>query len=143
MGISRGNCSLVHSLATCSRARETIAELAWEIPRERRFSVGEDEKGTTDRVSAKKEEVVENVKLVPRRRTLRIVLLLLWARPVDLGDMGGRVTCLWLFVVAALIENLRQVGSVDLPELLVIIQSSTEVPVFTFGTQRCYSLIAK
>lgn len=78
-----------------------------------------------------------------RRRTLRIVLLLLWARPVDLGDMGGRVTCLWLFVVAALIENLRQVGSVDLPELLVIVQSSAEVPVFTFGTQRCYSLIAK
>lgn len=41
MGISRGNCSLVHSLATCSRARDTIAELAWEIPRDRRFSRGE------------------------------------------------------------------------------------------------------
>lgn len=54
-------------------------------------------------------------------RTLRIVLLLLCARPDDLADMGGRVTCLWLLVVAALIEDLRQVGSVDLPELLVII----------------------
>lgn len=58
-------------------------------------------------------------------RTLRIVFLLLCARPVDPADMGGRVTCLWLLVIAALVEDLRQVGSVDLPELLVIIQSST------------------
>lgn len=63
-----------------------------------------------------------------------IVLLLLRARPVDLADVGGRVTCLWLPVVAALVEDLRQVGSVDLSELLIIIQSSTEVPVFTCGT---------
>lgn len=53
--------------------------------------------------------------------TLCIVLLLLCARPVDLADVVGRVTCLWLLVVAALVEDLRQVGSVDLPELLVII----------------------
>lgn len=67
--------------------------------------------------------------------TLRIVLLLLCTRPVDLADVGGRVTCLWLLVVAALIEDLRQVGSVDLPELLIIIESSAEVPVFTCGAQ--------
>lgn len=48
MGISRGNCSLVQSLATCSRARETIAELAWEIPRDRRFSE-EEKKGELNR----------------------------------------------------------------------------------------------
>lgn len=53
--------------------------------------------------------------------TLPIVLLLLCARSVYLADMGGCVTCLWLLVVAALIEDLRQVGSVDLPELLKII----------------------
>lgn len=53
--------------------------------------------------------------------TLPIVLLLLCARSVYLADMGGCVTCLWLLVVAALIEDLRQVGSVDLPELLIII----------------------
>lgn len=68
--------------------------------------------------------------------TLRIVLLLLCTRPVDLADMGGCVACLWLLVVAALVEDLRQVGSVDLPELLIIIQSSTEVPVFTCGTKQ-------
>lgn len=39
MGISKGNCSLLQSFATCERARETMAELAWEIPLERRFSV--------------------------------------------------------------------------------------------------------
>ena len=53
--------------------------------------------------------------------TLRIVLLLLCTLPVDLADMGGRVARLWLLVVAALVEDLRQVGSVDLPELLIII----------------------
>lgn len=63
--------------------------------------------------------------------TLSAVLLLLRTQPVDLADMGGCVTRLWLLVVAALIENLRQVGSVDLPELLIIIESCTEVPVFT------------
>lgn len=46
MGISSGNCSLLHSLATWDRARETMAELAWEIPRERRFSADE-KKGKT------------------------------------------------------------------------------------------------
>lgn len=39
MGISKGNCSLLQSFATCERARETMAELAWEMPLERRFSV--------------------------------------------------------------------------------------------------------
>lgn len=67
--------------------------------------------------------------------TLSIVLLLLRTRPVDLADMGWCVTCLWLFVVAALVEDLRQVGSVDLPELLIIIQSGTQVPVFTCQAQ--------
>lgn len=71
-----------------------------------------------------------------RPLALCIVLLLLCTWPVDLADMGGRVTCLWLLVVAALVEDLRQVGSVDLPELLVIIQSSAEVPIFTCVTQR-------
>lgn len=63
--------------------------------------------------------------------TLCIVLLLLHTRPVDPADMGGRVTSLWLLIVPALVEDLRQVGSVDLPELLIVIQSCTEVPVFT------------
>lgn len=40
MGISSGNCSLLHSLATWDRAKDTMAELAWEIPRESRFSAG-------------------------------------------------------------------------------------------------------
>lgn len=53
--------------------------------------------------------------------TLCIVLLLLCTRSVDLADMGGRVTRLWLFVIAALVKDLRQVGSVDLSELLVVI----------------------
>lgn len=71
----------------------------------------------------------------PRRHTLRTVLLLRRARPVDLGDMGGRVPCLQRFVVAALVENLRQVGSVHLPELLIVIEGGAEVPVFTFKIQ--------
>ena len=53
--------------------------------------------------------------------TLSIVLLLLCTQLVDLTDMGGRVTRLWLLVVAALVKDLRQVGSVDLPELLIVI----------------------
>lgn len=67
----------------------------------------------------------ESVAMVMQRwgdhHTLGTVLQLLCTRPVDLADMGGRVTCLWLLVVAALVEDLRQVGSVDLPELLIII----------------------
>lgn len=69
-------------------------------------------------------------------RTLRIVLLLLCTRPVDLADVGGRVARLRLLVVAALVEDLRQVGSVDLPELLEVIESSAEVPVFTCGSPK-------
>lgn len=45
MGISRGSCSLVHSPVTCIRARDMMAELACEIPRERRFSVAPDTEG--------------------------------------------------------------------------------------------------
>lgn len=116
-----------------------MAELACEIPRERRFSVGGygGDKGDEGQNERWEEGGLLEIckKASPRRRTLRIVLLLRRARPVDLADVGGRVTCLQLFVVAALIENLRQVGSVDLPELLIVIQSSTEVPVFTFRTQ--------
>lgn len=67
----------------------------------------------------KKLRRLQGVDVAPR--TLCTVLLLLCTRPVDLADMGGCVTCLWLLVVAALIEDLRQVGSVDLPELLIII----------------------
>lgn len=69
--------------------------------------------------------------LLAAPRTLRIVLQLGRARPVDLGDVGGRVTLLRRFVVAALVENLRQVGSVDLSELLIVVEGSAEVPVFT------------
>lgn len=72
-----------------------------------------------------------------------IVLLLLRARPVDLADVGGRVTCLWLPAVAALVEDLRQVGSVDLPELLIVIQSSIEVPVFTCDTRADIRIMLK
>lgn len=135
MGISKGNCSLVHSLATCRRARETIAELAWEIPRDRRFSAAmhteeldrqAESRGSRGRRARRCDLAV---------RTLSIVLLLLRTRPVVLVDMGGRVARLRLLVVAALVEDLWQVGSVDLPELLVIIQSSAEVPVLTCRTK--------
>lgn len=124
----------MHSLATCSRASDTMAELAWEIPRERRFSVVGRERPEQQNEGGMNGENGRKAS-PPRCGTLRIVLLLGRARPVDLGDVGGRVSCLRLFVVAALVENLRQVGSVDLPQLLVVIEGGTEVPVFTFRTQ--------
>lgn len=73
--------------------------------------------------------------MLMRLHTLCIVLLLLHTRPVDLADSGGCFTCLWLLIVAALVEDLWQVGSMDLPELLIVVQSSTQVPVFTCRTK--------
>ncbi len=36
-----------------------------------------------------------------------------------------------LLVVTALIEDAGQIGSVNLPELLIVIESGAQVPVFT------------
>ena len=61
--------------------------------------------------------------------TLSIVLLPL-ARPLELGEVLGRVLLRGL-VVAALIEDLWQVSSVNLPELLKVTESRAHIPVFT------------
>lgn len=64
-------------------------------------------------------------------RTLSVLLLPLQAL-LQLVEVLGGSTALWLLVVTALVKYLGQVGSVDLPQLLIVTQSSAQVPVFTF-----------
>lgn len=53
------------------------------------------------------------------------------AAPLALADVSGGVPALLRgLVVAPFIEGLGQVGSVDLPELLIVVQGCIEVPVF-------------
>lgn len=62
--------------------------------------------------------------------TLSVVLLFLRAL-LRLADVLRGAATLRLLVVMALIEDVGQVGSVNLPELLIVIESSAQVPVFT------------
>lgn len=62
--------------------------------------------------------------------TLSVVLLFLGAL-LSLADVLWGAATLRLLVVTALIEDVGQVGRVDLPELLIIIESGAQVPVFT------------
>lgn len=64
--------------------------------------------------------------------TLSVVLLFLGAL-LRLDVLRGAAT-LRLLVVMALIEDVGQVGSVNLPELLIVIESGAQVPVFTWST---------
>lgn len=66
--------------------------------------------------------------------TLSVVLLFLEAL-LRFADVLRGAASLRLLVVTALIEDVGQVGSVDLPELLIVIQSSAQVPVFTYIRQ--------
>lgn len=66
--------------------------------------------------------------------TLSVVLLFLEAL-LRFADVLRGAASLRLLVVTALIEDVGQVGSVDLPELLIVIQSSAQVPVFTYIQQ--------
>ncbi len=62
--------------------------------------------------------------------TLSAVLLFLRAL-LRLADVLRGAATLRLLVVTALIEDAGQIGSVNLPELLIVIESGTQVPVFT------------
>ncbi len=62
--------------------------------------------------------------------TLSVVLLFLRAL-LRLADVLRGAATLRLLVVTALIEDAGQIGSVNLPELLIVIESGAQVPVFT------------
>lgn len=48
-----------------------------------------------------------------------------------LADVLRGAATFRLLVETALIEDVGQVGRVDLPELLIVIESGAQVPVFT------------
>ncbi len=61
------------------------------------------------------------------------VLVLLFLRALlRLADVLRGAATLRLLVVTALIEDAGQIGSVNLPELLIVIESGAQVPVFTW-----------
>lgn len=67
--------------------------------------------------------------------TLGNVILPLQAGPLSLGHLG-RLLWLLLLVKPALVEHLGQVGRVHLPQLLIVIQSCSQVPVLACKTAK-------